>query len=189
MPHAVVAAEVHIKFARTMQKGFSLIELIVVICIVVLVLWQLLPRVEKNLVQAHETAVSLGARALRDGIERSQAIRMLDGLSGRTYNLPRFGDDKLDLSPGGFPAGTSRKPGDKLSAQHCEEIWNALLDSNGAEIGKSTEPNYRFTLALSGKNAICVYSYVHGGNMSISYDPATGKVWADARFKGSAFAD
>lgn len=171
------------------QRGFSLIELIVVICIVVLVVWQLLPRVESNLKQAHETAVKLGARALRDGLERARAIQILDGVSGRTYNLPRFDDGKLDLSSGGFPAGLSRKPGDKLRAEHCQEIWNALLEPNIEQIGRNTEPNYRATLEVSGKNAICVYSYVHGGKMNISYDPATGKVWADAQFKGSAFAD
>ncbi len=188
-----MAVEVRTKSARAMQKGFSLIELIVVICIVVLVLWQLLPRFEKNLIQAHETAVSLGARALHDGVERAKAIRMLDGVPGSTYNLPRFGDGKLDLSPGGFPAGTSRKSGDRLSAQHCAEIWTALLEPTVSETGKSGEQNYRSTLEFSGastgKNAICVYSYVHGGNMRISYDPATGKVWADTQFKGSAFAD
>lgn len=171
------------------QQGFSLIELIVVICIVVLVLWQILPRVEENLKQAHETAVKLGARALRDGVERARALQILDGLSGATYNLPRFGDGKLDLSPGGFPAGITRKPGDRLRVENCDEIWAALLEPDVAEIGRNTERNYRSTLDSTGKNAICVYSYVHGGNMSISYDPATGKVWADTQFKGSAFAE
>lgn len=176
-------------YAKITQHGFSLIELIVVICIVVLVLWQILPRFEDNLKQAHETAVALGARALRDGVERAQAVQMLNGLSGRTYDLPRFGDGKLDLSSGGFPTGTSRKPGDRLRVEHCAEIWAALLESNPTELRKNTEQNYQFRLDSSGKNPICVYSYVHGGNMSISYDPATGKVWADTQFKGSAFAD
>lgn len=174
---------------RALHSGFSLIELIVVICIIVLVIFAGLPHFEGTLKQAHEIAVKLGARALKDGIERAKAIQMLEGLSGKTYNLSRFGDGTLDLSPGGFPAGTTRKSGDRLSAQHCAEIWHAVLDPNPENNGNKALENYRATLGTTGKNPICVYSYSHGGNMSISYDPATGKVWADAQFKGSAWAD
>ncbi|MFT3928988.1 MAG: prepilin-type N-terminal cleavage/methylation domain-containing protein [Spongiibacteraceae bacterium] len=183
------------------QYGFSLIELVVVICIFAVTMSLILPYAEKNLKQAHETAVQLGARALHDGVERAKAIQMLNGLSGKTYNLQRFGDGTLDLSAGGFPAGTSRKPGDRLIEKHCAEIWGAVLDANPAanSTGNSTESendstrNYRVSLgnsgAKTGNSAICVYSYVHGGSMSISYDPATGKVWADTQFKGSAFTN
>lgn len=175
------------------QKGFSLIELVVVIAIIVLVIYAGLPHFEDTLKQAHATAVKLGARALHDGVERAKAIQMLDGLAGSVYNLPRFGDGTLDLSPGGFPAGTTRKPGDRLHVENCNEIWNAVLDANPEDKSGDIGANYRATLATSAvktsKNPICVYSYVHGGKMSISYDPATGKVWADAQFKGSAFAD
>lgn len=180
------------RFARlssTRQNGFSLFELVVVICIIVLVIFVALPRFENTLKQAHETAVKLGARALRDGIERAQAIRMLDGLSGSVYDLPRFGDGTLDLSPGGFPAGTSRQSGDRLRAENCAEIWNAVLDANPEDKAGNIGFNYRAELDTTGKNPICVYSYLHGGKMRISYDPATGKVWADVQFKGSAFAD
>lgn len=179
------------------QYGFSLIELVVVICIIAVLLWQILPYAEKNLKQTHETAVQLGARALHDGVERAKAIQMLNGLSGKTYNLARFGDGTLDLSAGGFPAGTSRKPGDRLSEKHCGEIWDALLDANPiadpTKNGSDGTENYRVSLGVSGSNTgksvICVYSYVHGGGMSISYDPATGTVWADTQFKGSAFSN
>ncbi len=184
--------------ARMAQRGFSLIELIVVICIIVLVIYAGLPHFEDTLKQAHETAVKLGARALQDGVERAKAMQMLDGLSGATYNLPRFGDGTLDLSPGGFPAGTSRKPGDRLRVENCNEIWNAVLEPNPEDKAGNASGNYRVSLveksaktgpSKTGKSAICVYGYVHGGNMSISYDPATGKVWADASFKGSAWTD
>ena len=170
------------------QRGFSLFELIVVITIVVLVIYAGLPHFENTLKQAHETAVMLGARALHDGVERAKAMQMLDGLSGTTYNLPSFSDGKLDLSPGGFPAGTTRKPGDHFRVENCVEIWSAVLDPNPEDRG-NTVGSYRATLDWTGKTPICVYSYVHGGNMSISYDPATGKVWADAQFKGSALGN
>ncbi|HEY3699743.1 MAG TPA: prepilin-type N-terminal cleavage/methylation domain-containing protein [Spongiibacteraceae bacterium] len=173
----------------TTQHGFSLIELIVVICIVVLVIYAGLPHFTDTLKQAHEMAVKLGARALQDGVMRAQAIQMLDGVSGSTYNLPRFGDGTLDLSPGGFPAGTSRKPGDRLSTQNCVEIWTAVLDPNPEDKTGSIAGNYHAAIDASGKNAVCVYSYVHGGKMSIRYDPSTGKVSADAQFKDSVFSD
>lgn len=178
-----------IRHARIKQRGFSLIELIVVICIVVIVIAQLLPHFEENLKLTHETAVKLGARALHDGVERAKALQMLDGLSGAVYNLPRFGDGTLDLSPGGFPAGATRKPGDRLRVENCREIWAAVLEPNPEETAANIVQNYRISLGSTGKNPICVYSYTHGGRMSISYDPATGKVWADTQFKGSALAD
>lgn len=174
---------------RVTQRGFTLFELIVVICVVMLVIYVGLPRFEKTLQASHKLAVTLGARALRDGVERARAIQMLDGLSGSTYNLPRFGDGTLDLSTAGYPAGTTRQPGDRLRAENCAEIWNALLESNPDDSHKTADINYRVGIDTHGKTPVCVYSYVHGGAMSISYDPMSGKVWADTQFKGSAFSN
>jgi prepilin-type N-terminal cleavage/methylation domain-containing protein len=177
------------KRSRHLQSGFSLIELIVVICIVVLVIAQILPHFSRTLKYTHEMAVKLGARALQDGVTRAKALQMLDGLSGYTYDLPRFGDGTLDLYPGGFPAGTTRKPGDRLRVQNCTEVWNAVLDLSPENTTGDISSSYRAELDTTGKKAVCAYIYTHGGNMSIHYDPLTGKVWADTEFKGSGFAN
>ena len=184
MPRAAAVVEMH-----RQQRGFSLIELIVVVGVIVLVIYAGLPHFADALKQTHETAVELSARALRDGVMNAKAMQMLDGLSGSTYNLPRYADNTVDLSPAGFPSGTSRKPGDKLNEKNCEEIWRAVLDPNPDDTQHSVDGNFRAALDTTGKTAVCSYIYLHGGDMSIHYDPNTGKVWADAKFKGSVFSN
>ncbi|GEM_PF-655112 len=170
------------------QFGFSLFELVVVIVIIVLLIYAALPGLTEAMRQAHETAVRLNARALQEGVMRARAIQMVDGLSGQVYDLPRFGDGTLDLSAGGFPAGTNRTPGDQLTGQHCAEIWRAVLEPNPGDPRGEPGGDFDATLRAGGKNPVCIYSYKHGGAMTIGYDPATGEVWADAKFKGFVFS-
>jgi prepilin-type N-terminal cleavage/methylation domain-containing protein len=169
--------------AQRRQRGFSLLELVVVIILIALVVYAGLPALMGTIRQAHETAVRMNARALQEGVKRAKAMQMLDGLEGQVYDLPHFGDGTLDLSPAGFPAGTSRRRGDHLTARNCAEIWSAVLEPNPGDTRDAAGGDFDASLDTTGKTPICVYSYTHGGAMTISYDPATGSVWADAHFK------
>lgn len=169
------------------QRGFTLLELIVVIVIVVLVIYVGLPNFAKALRDTHETAVALNARALRDAVQNTKALALLSGVNGAVYNLRRSNNGNLDLSPAGFPSGTSRQPGDALTAQHCTEIWLAILEPNLEQSPNATLSSFTATVSQTGKTAVCDYIYTHGGDMHIRYDPNTGAVTADAHFKGFAF--
>jgi prepilin-type N-terminal cleavage/methylation domain-containing protein len=158
------------------QQGFTLVELAVVIAVVVLVIYAGLPHFEKALHEARSTAVSLNGRALLDGARAAQMMAMVDGKSGEIYNLPRFGDGKVDLSAEGFPSGTSRKPGDHLTAQHCREIWQAVTLPNPEQQGSAAIEQFSAEVLKTGKKAICRYAYLRDDQMAITYDPASGAV-------------
>ena len=168
---------------NTRQRGFTLFELAVVIVIVVLLIYAALPRLSAALRDARETAVRMNARALQEGVMRAKAVELIDGLGGAVYNLPNFGDGTLDMSAAGFPSGSSRSPGDRLSGRHCAEIWSAVLEPNPGDPRGATESDFVPTVRITSRGPVCIYAYRYGG-MSIGYDPATGAVWADAQFKG-----
>lgn len=158
------------------QRGFSLIELAVVIAVVVLVIYAGLPHFQKALHEAHATAVSLNGRALLDGTRAAQMMAMVEDKRGATYNLPRFSDGRVDLSDEGFPAGTSRKPGDHLTVQHCREIWQAVTLPNPEQQGPAAAEQFSAELLKTGKKTICRYAYLRDDQMAITYDPASGEV-------------
>lgn len=161
---------------RASAQGFSLIELAVVIAVVVLVMYAGLPHFEKILHEARATAVTLNGRALLDGTRAAQMVAMVEGRHGEIYNLSRYGDGTVDLSAAGFPAGTSRRPGDHLSAQHCREIWQAVTLPNPDQQGTAAGEQFSAELLKTGKNTICRYAYLRDGVMVITYDPANGEV-------------
>ena len=161
---------------RFSQQGFTLVELAVVIAVVVLLIYAALPHFEKALRAARSTAVSLNGRALLDGTRAAQMMAMVEDKRGEVYNLPRFGDGRVDLSTAGFPAGSSRKPGDHLTAQHCREIWQAATMPNPEQQGPAATDQFSAELLKTGKKAICRYAYLRDDQMSITYDPASGEI-------------
>lgn len=162
--------------AQKFARGFSLFELAVVIALVALLISIALPRFEKTLRAAHATAVSMNGRALIDGTRAAKAMRDVQGLSGAVYDLPRFANGRVDLSTGGFPAGATRKRGDRLSAAHCAEIWRAVLQPNPEQQGAAARESFDAQLARSGSATVCRYVYRRDAAMAITYDPVTGEV-------------
>jgi len=167
---------------RSRQRGFTLLELTVVIIVVALVIYAGMDHFQRTIREANATAVSMNGRALLDGVRAANIMYMTQGVSGVKYNLPRFANGDVDMNARGFPAGTSRQRGDRLTGRHCQEVWRAVTEANPDQLGPRAQDPFSATVAKQGKRSICNYAYRRDDRMYITYDPALGqvKIYADA---------
>lgn len=158
------------------QKGFTLIELVVVIVILGVLAAVALPRFMNATNDAHSAAVKGTGGALAAGVAlvRSQwELNKAKGTTGNT-NVTSFGDGTVDVSAGGWPIGTSTS-GD---AAACVEIWKGVLQGSAPSVvATSGTADY---VATGTTTCTYAYSLDGGSTRSIQYDTATGVVTVDA---------
>src|SRR5690554_1964016 len=93
--------------AKQRNKGFTLIELVVVIAILAILAAFALPRFAQLSEQAHVSSVKGTAGALSAGVALVKAQWVTNGLTTSTTNLEGFGNDDVDVSVDGWPTGTT----------------------------------------------------------------------------------
>jgi len=180
---------------QTKQKnrGFTLIELVVVIAILAILAAFALPRFAQLSEQAHQSSVRATAGALGAGVALAKAQWVTNGFTTSTQNLAGFGDGELNMSNGGWPVdwngsyeGESGDDSAVMTADLCQSIWNGVLQANAPSI-TGTEPDYVVsTQAARGSVAAdtqvnCLFTYQGDGSgtKTIMYDPDTGAVISD----------
>ena len=158
------------------QKGFTLIELVVVIVILGVLAAVALPRFMNATEDAHSAAVKGTGGALAAGVAlvRSQwELNRVKGLASPNTNVAGFGDGSVDVNSSGWPVGTSTS----ASAAACVEVWQGVLQGSAPSVAASgTSTDY--TAAYAGTT--CTYTYSLDGRSSgqrtIAYDTNTGVV-------------
>ena len=154
------------------QKGFTLIELIVVIVILGIIAAIALPRFMNATDDAHRAAVKGTGGALAAGVALVHAQWELNRAKGDTTpdtDVTGFGGGTVDTNTSGWPLGTA-------GALDCDGLWTALLQGSAPEIGAD------YTSAAAG--GVCTYSYTldgrTAGQRTIVYNSATGVVTTNA---------
>jgi len=113
------------------QKGFTLIELVVVIVILGVLAAVALPRFMNATDDAHTAAVSGTGGALAAGVAlvRSQwELNRNKGVLNPNDNVQGFGANDVDVNTSGWPVTVdSDANNNTLSPARCEQLWNALL--------------------------------------------------------------
>lgn len=171
------------------QKGFTLIELVVVIVILGVLAAVALPRFMNATSDAHSAAVSGTGGALAAGVALVRSQWELNRVKGNdtTPNLDvtGFGDGLVDVSAKGWPmaddaASTLTVPG---SADRCKQVWDAVLQGSAPTVATGgTTADY---LAEADANG-CKYTYrLDGGTTaasirSVYYNATNGVVTIDA---------
>ncbi len=157
------------------RRGFTLIELVVVIAILAILSAFALPRFADMADQAHRSSVegSGGAMAAAVALARSQWLA--NGSSGEVTNLPGYGDETIDTSVDGWPTGVGgNNDPDAMSGAECRDVWIKLLQSSAPSVSTGTGSDYQASV-IGGD---CRYTYQRDAeNNYVQYDPNEGEVF------------
>lgn len=160
------------------QKGFTLIELVVVIVILGVLAAVALPRFMNATEDAHTAAVQGTGGALAAGVAlvRSQwELNRVKGDATPDTDVTGFGDGTIDVTANGWPLGVS-------GAWNCVEIWGNVLQGSAPTVATAAGTGIDYVATSAGTT--CTYTYQldgrTSGNRTITYDNNTGVVVSNA---------
>ncbi|MCY1430292.1 type II secretion system protein G [compost metagenome] len=167
------------------QKGFTLIELVVVIVILGVLAAVALPRFMNATEDAHTSAVKGTGGALAAGVALLHSQWELNRAKGDLNidpddNINNFGVGDVDVNTAGWPVATddTNSTGD---AADCAALWTALLQGSAPTVATSGTVDY----VASYTAPDCKYSYSLDGSSpaqrTITYETDTGAVITDAQ--------
>ena len=177
------------------QKGFTLVELIVVIIILAILGAVALPKFINVTERAQISAVKGAAGAFSAGVALYHAQWVANGLTQATQDLVGFGGSgvtsTLDSNDAGYPMNPDYNDGTvALSAAGCVSIWQGVLQAGAPSVATATTNRPEDQAAVSGTE--CRYTYLGGQTsaptvdftsngganttMRIDYDTADGSV-------------
>ncbi|MNF27362.1 Type II secretion system protein G precursor [compost metagenome] len=151
------------------QKGFTLIELVVVIVILGVLAAVALPRFMNATDDAHTSAVQGTGGALAAGVAlvRSQwELNRVKGGATPNLNVAGFGANNVDVNGSGWPLGTT----DANTSAECVEVWNSVLQGSAPRVAAAAATGIDYVATGTG-TATCTYTYQLDGRAAASATP------------------
>lgn len=167
------------------HKGFTLIELVVVIAILAILAAFALPRFAQLSEEAHRSSVKATAGALSAGVALVKAQWVTNGNTGAVANVEGFGNDDVGVSANGWPVAVDIASDDpNMGAARCEEVWNGVMQANAPRVDQATGDGIEYVvtaIADTDGGQDCQFTYQLDGltgaaAKQIVYDADTGGV-------------
>ncbi len=159
------------------KKGFTLIELVVVMVILGVLAATALPKFMNVSGKAHESAVAATGGAFGTAVAMSKAQYIANGTTGAdTDGVTGFGEGLIAANASGWPE--EPLPGDTTlnNSGDCKDLWDALMQ-NPPTAATAVGSDYRATFSgAAGATAVCTYTYQADTSKSIAYAPVNGRV-------------
>jgi len=165
------------------NKGFTLIEFVIVIAIIAILAAVALPRMMDAQDNAHESSVAGVGGALASAVILVRSQWVANGYSGAVDEVIGYGNDDIATSAEGWPSdagqGTGSNNSDIMdSAERCKRLWDSLLVDNApsADNDLLNDPDYQVD-TISGN---CRYTYRRTDDgYDIEYNARNGAVVTD----------
>ncbi|MCL1052217.1 type II secretion system GspH family protein [Shewanella abyssi] len=175
------------------SKGFTLIELVVVIIILGLISIVAAPRFVSLNQDAHDAAIHNVFGSFTTAVGLYHSCWLASGSSGYETNLRCYGAGDLDSTATGFPLGletAQSENGTVLQGDYCKQVWEGLLDNDeynlawheNAAFSSDNDIVYWFSSTdLSEPSTHCYFNYIADNpsqgaeNWQLKYYPGSGK--------------
>jgi MSHA pilin protein MshB len=161
------------------SKGFTLIELVVVIVVLGILAAVALPRFISVTKDAHESAVKGVGGALASAVLLVRSQWEVNRNNGSTTtpntNVAGFGDGLVDVNASGWPLGTG-------AALNCVQVWTNILQGSAPSVGTVSTVAAPVDYVATTAGTTCTYTYQLDPPISattgdrIVYNSATGSV-------------
>ena len=163
-------------------KGFTLIELVVVVALLGILAAAALPRMMTNYDGAHEGSVTATGGALASAVILLRSQWVIIGAKGSLDNVEGYGDSNIATSEQGWPSDANQGANSNHSATvagdaaRCVRLWQALLMLNAPSVAQDKGPNNDYWASLPS-GSTCKYHYMGSTQDSrIEYNLENGSV-------------
>lgn len=162
------------------QKGFTLIELVVVIAILAILAAFALPRFAQLSEEAHRSSVKATAGAMAAGVALVKAQWVTNGNTGASLDVEGFGDGFVDVSANGWPVSVGADSNSAaMGALRCIEVWEGVMQANAPSVAQTAGGSIEYVVTALGGD--CQFTYQLDGltgtaARQIIYDADTGGV-------------
>ena len=167
--------------SKQKQKGFTLIELVVVIAILAILAAFALPRFAQLSEQAHRSSIKGTAGALAAGVALAKTQWVSNGNASDQDDVEDFGNGLVDVSSEGWPTATGGSNDPNMVPARCIQVWEGVMQANAPSVSENGTTDYTTSVQGDadgvGGGDDCVFTYeLDGLGSSIEYDADTGEV-------------